>query len=158
MRSLSDNQFFTQTLGTIIRTASENGAEVDSGADSDARTALIHVVTWTNGVHKFTVEARELSADAWVPLTADELHDRDGVLDPSDFNSINIVDATTDATVFELDLLTTKKQARVVQTVTGASGNGLIAGALIQNGHPLRFAGNTNPSRAGGVLAPDALA
>jgi len=153
MRSLVDSQELAQSLPPAVRVATATGAIVESGADSDARTALIDAGLWTNGTHKFTFE-RSLLGSVFIEMEAEELHDKDGSLDSVDLNSVNIVDGTNDNQYHQIDLLTTDPFIQIKTTVSGASGEGLLAGASIQNGHPLRTAGGeANPGDAAGLLA-----
>lgn len=128
MRSIPDSQDFEVSLDKIARTATADGAAIDTGRDHFQRMFLFDFGAWTDGVHKWTIESRQLSTDSWVALVAEELDDPDGKLDSVDLNSINIVDATDDDTLVELGVLHTDRFVRASLAVSGAS-SGAIGGA-----------------------------
>lgn len=155
MLSLSDSQNLAQSLPPAARAASANGAGVQTGDESFARTALVDLGLWSDGTHKFTFE-KSTDGSNWTEMTVDELNDRDDALDPVDENSINVVDANNDNQMAQIDLLTVDDHVRAVTSVSGAS-TGLVSGVTIQNGHLLRTAGGrANPGAADGLLAEGA--
>lgn len=151
MRSLPDNQDFAVSLAPAARTATANGTAVQTGADSDARCAILDIGLWTDGTHKFTFD-KSTDGSTWTEMTASELDDPGSQLDTSDENSVNVTSLATDNKVVQIGLLTTDEYTRVTVTVTASPSTGLVAGAIIQNGHPKRFAGGAgNPATASGI-------
>lgn len=151
--SIPDNQGLVQTLAPAARTATANGAGVESGGDSYARAAILHFGAWTDGTHKFTFDrSTDPGTVGWTEMTAEELDDPAEALDTGDLNSVNVTDDTNDGDVVQIGLLTTDSWTRVTDTISGAS-TGQVASAIIQDGHPKRFAGQKgNPATAAGIL------
>lgn len=149
MRSLPDSQNFTQTIAPqVITDGTINGTAVQNSGAADARAAVIHAGAWTDGTHTFTFEDSP-DGTTWTALTAAELDDPDDKLTGA---AVVIDGAADDNIEIQIGLLSAEDYVRVVCVTTGST-TGLLAGASIQEGHPLRYAGKLHPMKAAGLNA-----
>jgi hypothetical protein len=151
MRSILDNQAFEVSLDKIARTVSADGTAIDTGTDHFQRMLLFDFGAWTDGTHKWTIQSRQLSTDSWVALTAEELDDPEGALDTVDLNSINVIDATKDDSLFELGALTPDRFIRAVVTVSGGPSTGQVAGATAISAGKRYAGGQGQPMDQAGI-------
>lgn len=134
--SLPDNETLNQSLAPAARTVTATGATVDSGRDGYAREAVIDAGAWTDGVHTFTFEDSPDDSN-WTALVAAELDDPAGLLSGA---TIVIDAADEDDVLIHIGLLSAERYTRIVQTISGGPGTGLVSGAYVVTGN-LRPAG-----------------
>ena len=141
MRDVTNNETLNQTLAPAARTVTATGTTVDTGRDGYARAANFVLGLWTDGVNTFTFEDSP-DDSAWTAMVAAKLDFPVGLVAGVESGASIIIDAAAEDNVsFSVGLLSTQRYVRVVQTVSGGPGTGLVSGVDIVTGN-LRAAGN----------------
>jgi hypothetical protein len=122
-RQLSSSISVVETLAPAARTTTASGTGVDL-AGYESATVVIHAGDWTDGVHAPAIQD---SDDDITYTAADAAHVVGSLAAVSGEGS--------DDQVYVAAYVGPSRFIRVVQTVTGSPGTGLISSALVIRGH-----------------------
>lgn len=130
---------FGQSLEPKARTASEDGA-ARALIGGSSWGALIHIGTWTDGTHTFTIEVKEEGAPAFVAADPAVLSTTDHEFQQF-FNAsgqLVVDDATQDGKIYAVQFYGygTNADLRVKCEVTGSPTTGLTSSAVIFEADP----------------------
>ena len=154
--SIVDNQDLARSFAPAAVTVTANGTSVQSGADAYGRAAILDLGLYVDGTFVFKLQ-RSTDDSVWNDMLVGEIGDSKDALDAglliTDVAIITVGSVALDNVIHQVDLLTIDEFTRWVVTVTGGPGTGMVFGAVIQTGHPLRFAGDKNPMKPDGYRA-----
>ena len=137
-RSIHDVILITNSLPIAAKVnGAENGASVD-GAESDAKTFLIEVGTWTDGTHTLTFEDGD-DGVAFAAIVAADLDEQNA----GDLTGASVVigGAGDNDKRIMIGYIGGKRHTRVVRNTAGAT-VGAVLGASVVEGRR-RFVGKT---------------
>ncbi len=132
MRSLPDTQKFDSSIPFGAKTdATENGAAVATGWESDSRAFVVPLGPWTDGSHSFTFEGRD-GAAAFAAIPKEDLAPYGAAVLEADGLTLLVDDDTRAGKWLHVGYIGTLEDLRVVLVTTGST-TGLVAGAGVQS-------------------------
>jgi len=143
--SIQDNQQVDTLLDKIARTATATSAWLRTGHTHFERALNLNLGAWTDGVHTYTAEVSNDGSAVLKVLDETELVssvDTDVSVD----GEVIVSDATRDDSILHLDVLHYAEYFRIVQTVTGGPGTGLVSGAEAISAGPRHAGGQGQPA------------